>query len=401
MIANKVERHVIKKSHKMYSICDDYCFKAKELYNVANYTIRQSFVKENKFIPYSEMWKSFKSNEYFKAIGSNSGQHVLKMLEKSWKSFFMSVKDYSKSPSKYFGKPKLPGYLKKDGRYVWVLTNVQSKIIDGYLKFSFKPLHPFNYLIKTRVKGKHLQTRIIPKGTYYVLEIVYETKVIDSSPETSRILGLDIGLNRLVTSQNNIGVQPIAINGGSIKAVNNYYNKKIAKLKRVAKKRHQLDVTNRMETMIHKRKFKMDYLLHTASKKIVDWCIDHQIDTVVIGYNAKWKQNAKMFRTTQHFVQVPFHNFVSKLEYKLLDKGIKLIKTEESYTSGCSFLDEELPCKENYNKDRRIHRGLFKASNRSIHADVNGAGNIIKKVFPEAFSKGIKDVYLHPVIINL
>ena len=401
MVTTKVERHIINKSHKMYNICDVYCFRSKELYNVANYVIRQSFTKEGKYTPYAEMWKSFKTNDYFKSIGSNSGQHVLKMLEKAWKSFFVAIKDYNINPAKYLGRPKIPSYLNKDGRYVWVLTNVQSKIINGYLKFSFKPLHSYNNLIKTRVAAKHLQTRVIPKGPYYVLEIVYEVETVEPNTETKRILGLDIGLNLLVTSQNNIGVQPIAINGGSIKAVNNYYNKKIANLKSSAKKRHGLHSTNRIMKMSAKRSFKMEYLLHVGSKRIVDWCIEHQIDTVVIGYNKKWKQNAKLFRATQHFVQIPFDNFVSKLEYKLLDKGIKLIRTEESYTSGCSFLDGELPCKENYNKDRRVHRGLFKSLEHNIHADVNGAGNIIRKVFPNAFGEGIKGVYLHPIIINL
>ena len=90
------------------------------------------------------------------------------------------------------------------------------------------------------------------------------------------------------------------------------------------------------------------------------------------------------------------------LAYKCENNGIKYIETEEQYTSGTSFLDEELPVKENYNSDRRIHRGLFVSNEGTkINADVNAAYQIIKKVFPDAFSNGIEGVGLHPTIVNL
>ena len=73
-------------------------------------------------------------------------------------------------------------------------------------------------------------------------------------------------------------------------------------------------------------------------------------------------------------------------------------ETEEGYTSGTSFLDNEEPTKENYDKKRRIYRGLFVSkSGKSINADVNGAYQIMKKVVPDAFSEGIEGVGLHPV----
>lgn len=75
---------------------------------------------------------------------------------------------------------------------------------------------------------------------------------------------------------------------------------------------------------------------------------------------------------------------------------------EESYTSGTSFLDNEDPIKENYKKERRVYRGLFVSNDgKKINADVNGAYQIMKKVIPDAFSKGIEGAGLHPTIINL
>ena len=129
MKALRCERHVITPNHNMYKIIDDYCLKSKNLYNYGNYIIRQSYIKDGVFIPYAKMAKEIKEHEPFKDIGSNSGQHTLKMLDRSWRSYFKAIKDWKNNPRKYLGKPKIPGYLPKDeGRYVWVLTNLQSKI---------------------------------------------------------------------------------------------------------------------------------------------------------------------------------------------------------------------------------------------------------------------------------
>jgi putative transposase len=89
------------------------------------------------------------------------------------------------------------------------------------------------------------------------------------------------------------------------------------------------------------------------------------------------------------------------LIYKCELRGIKVIITEESYTSKCSFLDlEEIKKQENY-AGKRVKRGLFKSANGTlINADVNGGYNILRKVFPNAFANGIEGVAVHPVIIS-
>ena len=104
----------------------------------------------------------------------------------------------------------------------------------------------------------------------------------------------------------------------------------------------------------------------------------------------------------ERFKGIPYEIFIHQLKYKGENNGIKVIETEETYTSGTSFLDNELPIKRNYNKKRRICRGLFKSNtNKIINADLNGSYQIIKKVFPEAFVEGIEGVGLHPVKVNL
>ena len=67
-----------------------------------------------------------------------------------------------------------------------------------------------------------------------------------------------------------------------------------------------------------------------------------------------------------------------------------------------TILDEEEPIKENYNKKRRIHRGLFRSDKGEyINADANGAYQILKKVVQNAFANGIEGAGSHPTTIKI
>jgi putative transposase len=381
----------------MFKVCDEYCLKSKNLYNYANYTVRQSFINSNEYKNYLVMQKLMKTEQPFTDIGSNSGQMTLKILEQNWKSYFAAIKDWSKNPHKYLGKPRLPNYLEKDGRFVWVLTNVQSKIIDERLVFSFKPVKEFNGLIKTKVIGKHMQTRIVPRKNLYVLEIVYEIEIPMVVIETKRTLGIDLGLNNLITTQNNFGEQPIVINGKPLKSINKFYNKKVSELRSQLDRTSNQNWSKRLSWITTKRMNKIDNYMHNATKWILNYCIAFKVDTVVIGKNKKWKQKLRM----KNFVQIPFEKLINQLKYKLTQNGIKAILTEESYTSKASFIDKDQPSRGVFSGER-IERGLYKTqSGLMINADVNGAGNIIRKVFPNAFANGIEGVCLHPSIIYI
>ena len=107
-------------------------------------------------------------------------------------------------------------------------------------------------------------------------------------------------------------------------------------------------------------------------------------------------------KVNQNFVQIPFNALIQQIQYKAQEFGIKVVLTEEAYTSGTSFLDGELPEKQFYNKKRRIHRGLFRSNNGVlINADVNGSYQILKKVFPNAYVNGIEGMVLCPVKVNV
>src|SRR5690554_174385 len=167
-------------------------------------------------------------------------------------------------------------------------------------------------------------------------------------------------------------------NGKTIKSKNAYYNKEIARLASIRMKQlgsEKFNNTKQIRNLRLKRKNYVKDYLHKASRKIINIAIRNKVSTIVIGDIREIKHGSKI----KSFVQIPIQKLIVLIEYKAELEGIKTIKVNESYTSGCSALDLERLDKSNYNKSRRIKRGLFQAGNKQINADVNGCLNIMRK----------------------
>ena len=410
MIVQRVEKHLIKQNNSFYPMFCDFAYKSKNLYNHANFLVRNEFVKNNKWLRYGEMDKILKADlefdDYKQMPTAQSAQQTLRLLEKDWKSFFTAIKDWSKHKDKYLGRPKLPKYKAKNGKYILILTNQNVKLKDNILHFpktfcgfSVKP-----QFVKNDKFVSFQQVRFVPNYKSFVVELVYNIEVPDTTlSNNERYLSVDIGLDNLATVVNNVGLKPIVINGKGLKSINKYYNKQISHYREVTKRMNNRDYTNRMDSLTRKRNHKIDDYMHKASKYLVDYALDNNFNTIVIGNNKGWKQESSMSkRVNQSFVGIPHMRFIQMVQYKAQNIGLNVILTEESYTSGTSFLDNEEPIKANYNKSRRVQRGLFVSNNAiKINADVNGAYQIMKKVFPKVNSDGIEGVALHPIRVSV
>lgn len=403
MKVRRCEQIIIKRNHPKFKVIDQQCFYSKNLYNEANYTIRQEFIKNNNYISYRDMNKEFKTHENYKLTFSQPANCTLRLLDKNWKSFFKAIKDWKLHPEKYLGMPKLPKYLKKDGRFPWMIPNNQCfyDYEKGIVYIRNRLLNDYEW--KCRCLGRLIQVRFIPRGYCYVMEIVYETEILDTKENNNRIASIDLGVNNLVTMTNNIGLNPIIINGKGIKSVNQYYNKRLAKEKSLLKIRHGKDWSRKLDILTQKRYQRIKNYMHNTSAYIMRWCLKNNINTLVAGKNKEWKQKSTMSKASnQKFIQIPYEMLLKQLKYKCENVGIKYIEVDENYTSGTSFLDHERPEKSNYDKSRRIVRGLFESnSGLLINGDVNGSLQIMKKVFPNAFEEryGIEGV-LTPIVIN-
>ncbi len=405
-----VEQHVISKHDPRYGVIDAAAFQSKNLYNAALYEIRQAFLHEGKYLPYHEMDKRMQSHEAYKALPAKVSQQVLRQLHHDWDSFFKARAAYEEDPSKFTGRPRLPKYKHKtEGRNILVYT-VQAISKRGLKRGLIQPsMLPIE--VKTQQKDID-QVRIVPKRGYYIVEVVYTKEPIQAKINPAYYAGIDIGMNNLVAlTSNKPGFQPRIVNGRPVKSINQFYNKRKAELQ---KQLGHTGTTERMERMTNKRNRRIDHYLHTASKRIIDLLVQECIGVLCIGKNDGWKQGANMGkRTNQQFVQIPHARFIAMLTYKAELVGITVKITEESYTSKASLLDlDPLPVRNNGDEKhmfsgKRVKRGLYQASNgQYINADLNGAGNIIRKVAPDAFQpvEGVEDgkgmlasLVVHPV----
>jgi len=401
-VAYRTEIHFIKKSHRLFEYCDDACFKAKNLYNHANFMIRQHYFYLETFLPYDgkedSLYFQVKDHETYKALPAQTSEGILMKLEDNWHSFFEAMKEWKADPSRFSGMPRPPKYKEKNGRFTAYFTNQQCRARDGRIRFPKTKLS-----IETGIVEPVHEVRIMPEGNRYKIEIVHDHDVPEpASTRPTSIASIDLGLNNLVTLTDNIGDTPIVINGKIAKSMNQYYNKKRARLmSNVGDK----GTSSKLWTLSLKRDHKMNDQMHKASRFVVNWCVEHEIDTLVVGKNDEWKQEIGLGRrNNQNFVSIPFESLVEKLAYKCEEVGIRFCETEESYTSRCSFLDNESIEQHDVYLGKRMHRGLFRsATGIKLNADVNGSYNIGRKAFPDAFqhARGDRGWALHPVRINM
>lgn len=406
MISTRVEKHVIRKSNKYYGMLDEFCHLSKNLYNHANFVVRNEFAKNEKWIREYDLSKLLHDdNDYpdYKLMPcAQSAQQTIKLVDKNWKSFFASIKDWKSNKSKYLGRPKLPKYLPKDGKFVFVLTNQQCHVKHNKLVFpkAFNGFTVTPYFLQRDDFVKFNMVRIVPRSERIEVELVYTIESAEMLEDNGRYLGIDIGVDNLATCAREDGSYAFIINGKPLKSMNQFYNKLKSQYQADCKKTSGKDYSHRLRRLDTKRNDKINDYLHKASKKIVDYCIANNVNTIIIGKNKGWKQNANIGkRNNQNFVQIPFARFIEMITYKAKEFGIAVTTTEESYTSGTSFIDNEEPTKGNYNKSRRVHRGLFKSNDGTeINADLNGAYQIIKKVIPIKWDRGC---VLHPLLVTV
>ncbi len=396
-----VQQHLIKSTDPRFLEIDEAAFASKNLWNAANYVIRQAFIHENHYPSWKELYQAVKSQDCYIALPRKVSNQVLIQLRTAWTSFFKALAAWREAPEKFLGRPRLPKYKHKtEGRNI--LTYENGAIHKRSLKKGLIDVSSLHLAIPTEHK-KVTQVRIVPRNGYYVVEVVYITQVKENENlDKALVAGIDLNLDNLVAlASNKAGFQPIIVNGRPLKSINQFYNKTRAKLQSLLPK-DQYD-SKLLRAITNRRNRRVKDYLHKVSRLVVDTLVEKGIGTLVIGYNKGWKQEIEIGRSNnQKFVSIPHAQLVEMVKYKARLAGIKVITQQESHTSKCSFLDlEKISHKAKY-LGKRIKRGLFRASDgRLIHADINAACNIIRKAIPDAFSRGLEGIAVCPVRVNV
>jgi len=212
-----VEKHIIDRTHWLYKQLDNLCFLSKNLFNYANYLIRQKFIISGEYLDYYKIQKLCQGTTDYLALPAKVSQQVLLRLNESWKSSFEATKEYAIHPEKFKARPKIPRYKHKTlGRNV--LTYTAQAISKEWLKKGIINLSKTQIFLTTKVSEVN-QVRIVPKTYHYSMEVVYEPKdVSQSSSGVEGIAGIDMGVNNLATiTSNQKGLVPLIINGKPLK----------------------------------------------------------------------------------------------------------------------------------------------------------------------------------------
>ena len=411
MIVKRVIKFNIKKNHVDYNYIKQQLIESKEIYNYANYIIRQLFFKNSKnhqfsldfideypelkdlFIKYIEENKQFTTlfckiirkfarlKEF--SINSKIVQSIIRKLNSDWDSYwalFNLVKN-----KQYEKDVNIPKY-KKQYNLVEYTNQVLSK---KKLKLGFIGTTKMKQGIKISEFHKDLNCkcfRIFHKNNNFVCELIYEKEINDQTVSTEKVASIDLGLENLFTVAFNYNKKGISFKGTKLKSINQYFNKETSKLQSLLPKNQYS--SKRILHLFYKREKQLRNIIGYYSNRLMELLVKEGISTLVIGHNKDWKNKINIGKVNnQNFVNIPFSKIIDIIKYKLEDFGIKCIEQEESYTSKASFLDNdnipafnEVENQKHTFSGKRITRNLYQTKNNQIiDADLNGALNIMKK----------------------
>lgn len=378
-----------------YEILREMCRYSNNLYNVALYNIRQYYFSTHQFLTYESNYYECKTNENYRLLQAGVAQQTMKVADRSFKSFFNLLKK-AKNNEYRFHDVQMPHYQKRGTMFPLICSGNALSIKDGYFRVpvsnDFKKLHPDMSVIKipfpVRLHDKIIkEVRILPVCNQFKIQFVYQTDDVNMHLDKGNTLSVDLGVDNLATCVDSRNGTSFILDGRYIKSINRYYNKELARLKSISMKQGMYS-TKQTVYITDKRNRRITDIMRKSARYVINYCIGHDIGTVVVGYNKDFKKNTNLGNiNNQNFVQIPLYYFRQLLSQLCEFYGMTYLEIEESYTSKSSFLDmDELPVwnpEQPYLKSfsgKRVYRGLYvSGSGQFINADVNGACNILRK----------------------
>ena len=400
------------------------CRLSKNLFNVALYECRQYFFQERKRLTYESNYHICKMNENYRLLNTDIAQQTMRVVDRSMKSFLGLLQAIS--IGKCDQRPQLPRYLPKEGYFPLIIPRIKLKngIFAIPMSREFKKEYgEVKIQLPERLQDKNIkEVRIHPKysARWFEVEYTYEDEKVTTSVNPDKAIALDLGVDNLCACIDTDGHQ-FLIDGKRLKSINQWYNKQNAYLQSL-KDQQRCDpapshganassfksgnppnglaqerapregiksFTYKQARLYQWRNNCVRDYLNKAAKIIINYCLEHGIGNLIVGYNPGIKQEINIGRTNnQNFVAIPFWQLRQKLEALCSRYGIEYWEQEESYTSRASFYDrDEIPV---YNADnpskhkfsgRRIKRGLYrtKKGKHLVSADINGSANILAK----------------------
>ena len=390
-----VEKHKIYKSHPSYAKLDEMSRKANNLYNQCVYFAKHSENLSEDLKNLDKIMKNFPDeHDNYRSFGHSAcAQQILRLFQQTLRSYFASIKDYKKNASKYTSRPRFPKFRKSGDRSQVIFTNQTAKLTGQTINIASKTFeNKLSIRLRTSSAKKLCQVVFSPRNNYFLVYVIYEADA-SISQCSNKVAAIDIGLSNLATVTFSEENEPILYRSDLTK-INHDFNRITSSYVSILKKTQNKNTSKRRKRYSEKYSGLVEDRLHKISRAIINDLSHRGVSTVIVGKNTGQKIGNKF----KNFVQVPLFRLIEMIKYKAELAGITFIQVNESYTSGTSFLDNELPTKEYYDKSRRKYRGLFLSNDsRRINADVNASFQIMKKVHEELiYNNSIK--YANPIV---
>jgi len=423
-MAYRVTQRIISSDDPLYPYFDDLCRKSKLLYNAALFRVRNIFTgydKEHRtenevevfqevallqrsypnmhvrrVISYTHLEKMMRVTEnadFFSGLPRQTAQQMVKQSVTDFKNWLASLREYKKHPEKYLGKPKMPRYKKSDLTTV-IITNQDAVLYRDDIGMSLKlPLQKQRLYFSNLSSDPVLkEVKIKPYYGRFLLCLTLEEPDVAFDPFRSHVCAIDLGTDNFAAIVCDDYSSAI-YKGGAVLSKIQWFHKQRAKYVSIITKGHEKKhaVSKRLRDLsFHYANFVKDQC-HKISRSIIDFCMEHQCGTLILGVNLLWKQRSNMNKiNNQNFVSMPITLLRTMITYKALNAGIRIIEQEESYTSKADLIaNDRIPTYGVDDKDasfsgKRIKRGLYRCSNGMIlNADCHAAANIMRKAIPD------------------
>ena len=425
------EMNLVYKYYGNFTAKENYIFRqlvfnSSMIYNKVNwYFLKNGF--NSKLQPQIVRYLT-NNDEYGKYFIQQECGKIVDGLMDDWKSFFAAIKEYKKNPKKFTGKPRRPKCQKVKNKMNEVIFDERTILGLGSVKKNNKTKVIKNNKIsfslskkaKRKFKMKNLEVNLsnfkFPKGLNknlsnlqqvricydkkierFYLAFIYriEVSTIDTT-NNNDIMAIDLGQNNLITGVFNKSSYRFILDGKELKSKIAYVNSRISKLQskemKKLKDNKKFKLTKKMKKLYnYLRNYAWTYI-HKCSSRTIKIALENNCSIIVIGDFKGVKRNKKHMK---YFATIPYITLIDQIKYKAKKVGIKVVMINESYTSGCSCIDDYEVSKKCYNKKRRKKRGNFVTNNGfNVNADVNGAYNILRKYLKNDIPHClIKDTY--------
>lgn len=297
------------------------------IYDKALYYQRQKYFETKntgkiKTYSYNELWNIIKNEDITKSseLDYVAKQYVVRQVIDVWNSYINSFICYKNNLKQLTGIPKLPKYLYKTKKFNIVkFDKSRFKKIDITNNSIIFPKSNYSFFITDKIKIKDIRQITIQKYFGKIkINIIYEDReVIKNHYDINSCIGIDLGVNNLCAITSNNKSFSYVVNGRPLKSINQYYNKKLSKLRSELSKCNKTKSSKKIQKLTLKRNNRIKHYMHCISKQLINFCIENKIEKIVIGHNTGWKQNTNIGKkNNQNFSGIPFNELIRQIQYK-------------------------------------------------------------------------------------